>query len=384
MNILFYDMGSFTYKDLLANLAKMGHCCKPFMYHFPNIYDDAYFCDCLHKELCTNTYDIVFSVNFFPLVAKVCNNNHIRYVSWVYDSPLAEGLFPYFEYDTNYIFLFDRLEAEEYLQRGYTRIFHLPLAADTERISKQLGTPSSNTHYNCDVSFIGQLYTSTLDSLLYISPPYIKGYIEGILQAQRRIYGYDFIDELIPDTILDEINRSNTSVFPNATKLNRRGLVHAIHKDITNQERIFLLEELGVHFKTFCYMKDSYSFQSPIKLGGSVDYYSKMPVIFRESKLNLCPTLRSIRSGIPLRALDIMAAGGTLFSNYQTELAEHFEDGVDVIMYSSMDDAIEKAFFYLQNDSIRKQIALNGYQKVKESFNYPKQLTTLFETLASR
>ena len=131
-------------------------------------------------------------------------------------------------------------------------------------------------------------------------------------------------------------------------------------------------------------MKDSYSFQSPIKLGGSVDYYSKMPVIFRESKLNLCPTLRSIRSGIPLRALDIMAAGGTLFSNYQTELAEHFEDGVDVIMYSSMDDAIEKAFFYLQNDSIRKQIALNGYQKVKESFNYPKQLTTLFETLASR
>ena len=35
-----------------------------------------------------------------------------------------------------------------------------------------------------------------------------KGYIEGILQAQLRIYGYYILDELITDDILDAVNAS--------------------------------------------------------------------------------------------------------------------------------------------------------------------------------
>ena len=45
-----------------------------------------------------------------------------------------------------------------------------------------------------------------------------------------------------------------------------------------------------------------------------------MPYVFRNSRINLNITLRSIKSGIPLRCMDIYGAGGFLLSNYQTDL----------------------------------------------------------------
>ena len=103
-----------------------------------------------------------------------------------------------------------------------------------------------------------------------------------------------------------------------------------------------------------------------------------MPCVFRYSKLNLNPTLKCIQSGIPLRALDIMGAKGVLLSNYQPELAEYFENEKDLILYESIEDAIDKADFYLRHEDLRREIALNGYQKVKESFSYPERINTLF------
>lgn len=50
--------------------------------------------------------------------------------------------------------------------------------------------------------------TNPLQVLLYSADDYIKGYIEGILQAQLRVYGYYFINELITNDLLDAINQS--------------------------------------------------------------------------------------------------------------------------------------------------------------------------------
>ena len=90
-------------------------------------------------------------------------------------------------------------------------------------------------------------------------------------------------------------------------------------------------------------------------------------------------TLKSIRSGIPLRALDIMACGGLLFSNYQLELAEAFEDGKELIMYNSIEDAIEKAIFYLQHEECLQLIAERGMQKVREAYTYPERLNKMLQ-----
>ena len=225
---------------------------------------------------------------------------------------------------------------------------------------------------------MGHLYDSPLETLLYPVDDFIKGYIEGILQAQLRIYGYYFLDELITDQLLDTINASFQKIGQTGVALNRRGLSFAVASRITQLERSFLLEQLGQLFDTRFYTTKSHSLKN-VKSCGPVKYGDEMPCIFRCSRLNLNPTLKCIQSGIPLRALDIMGAKGVLLSNYQPELAEYFENGKEVILYESMEDAIDKADFYLKHEEARISIALSGYRKVREFFSYSQRIQELFD-----
>ena len=378
MKILFYDMGSYTYNDFVYYLKKSGHTCKTVYYHFPDKFQDDFFCERFSWYLNNDTYDVVISVNFFPLVAQICDEHHIKYISWCYDSPLEEKLQDYFGYETNYIFLFDRIEVQEYQKAGYDRVFHLPLAVNTDRLDALAFTPKQIAAHLADISFVGQLYESPLGTLLYTADDYVKGYIEGILQSQLRIYGCNLLDNLITDDLLEAVNNSFKKIDQTSLSLNRRGLSYAIATEITHLERSFLLEQFSELFNTHFYTANSYPLNG-VKLCGPVKYANEMPCVFRHSKLNLNPTLKCIQSGIPLRALDIMGARGVLLSNYQPELAEHFEDGTDCIMYTSMEDAVAKADFYLKNNGLREQIAINGYQKVKEDFTYPDRINELFK-----
>lgn len=377
MNILFYDMGSYTYHDFLYYLKKAGHTCKTLYYHFPDKFHDDFFCRRFTEYLSQSAYDVVISVNFFPLVAQLCSLHHIKYIAWCYDSPLEERLAEYFHYETNYIFLFDRIEAAQYQAAGYTQVFYQPLAVNTDRLEALVCDTSQAAAYTADISFVGNLYDSPLETLLYAADDFTKGYIEGSLQAQLRIYGCYILDSLITEDLLQAVNDSFEKIGQTGLKLNRRGLSYAIATKITQLERSFLLEQCGELFDTRFYTAKPCALHG-VTLCGPVKYADEMPFVFRCSRLNLCPTLKCIQSGIPLRALDIMGAGGTLLAGWQPELAEYFENGTDLILYESMEDAIAKADFYLRHEDLRRQIALNGFEKVKENFNYPKQIAALF------
>lgn len=380
MNILFYDMGSYTYQDFLSYLKAAGHTCQTVYYHFPDKFEDAFFCQRFSDYLRKKCYHCVISVNFFPLIAKLCQEYQIPYLSWCYDSPLEERLQNYFHYDTNYIFLFDRVEVSQYQAMGYNRIYHLPLATNCCRLKQLHYNTGQIARFKSDISFIGQLYDSPLTPLLYAADDISKGYIEGILQSQLRVYGYYFIDELLTDELLEAINQSFRQLGQTNAVLNRRGLSYAIATEITHLERSFLLEQLAELFDVHFYTTGSCHLSSKVKLCGPARYHDEMPGIFRYSRLNLNPTLKCIQSGIPLRALDIMASGGVLLSNFQPELAEYFEDGTDVIMYSSMEDAVDKSDFYLKHDTLRKKIAENGHQKTLSAFSYPERIEQIFHT----
>lgn len=379
VKILFYDMGSYTYQDFLYYLRKAGHSCRTVYYHFPDKFEDDFFVRRFSGYLTEDSYDAVISVNFFPLVAKLCAQHHIKYISWCYDSPLEDRLSESFSYETNYIFLFDRAEVAQYQAQGYTRVFHLPLAVNTERLDSLTYTPDQIASYRADVAFVGHLYDSPLDALLYSADTYTKGYIEGILQAQLRIYGYYFLDDVISDELLQNLNDSFQKIGQTTVSLNRRGLSFAIAAQITHLERTFLLEQMGELYDTRYYSTSPYAFTTPVRSCGPVKYHAEMPGVFRYSRLNLCPTLKSIQSGIPLRSLDIMGAGGALLSNFQPELAEYFENEKDVIMYDSMEDAFAKADFYLKHENLRQEIARNGYRRVCQEFSYPERIRQIFE-----
>ena len=115
-----------------------------------------------------------------------------------------------------------------------------------------------------------------------------------------------------------------------------------------------------------------------------MDYVSQMPVVFRNSKINLNMSLRSIQSGIPLRALDIMGAGGFLLSNYQPELAEYFEDGKELALYGNAQELMDKAAYYLAHEEERQQVAAAGLHKVRELFSYEVRVKQMLELINTK
>ena len=141
-----------------------------------------------------------------------------------------------------------------------------------------------------------------------------------------------------------------------------------------------LLDVLSEHYQVQLYGPDKPEKLSKVQWRGSAGYFDEMPRIFKQSKINLNVSLKCTESGIPLRALDIMGSGGFLLTNYQPELAEYFVDGEDLVVYTSLEEAVEKCIYYLEHEEERRQIAQNGYRKVCEQFGYEDRLRTILRT----
>ena len=106
-----------------------------------------------------------------------------------------------------------------------------------------------------------------------------------------------------------------------------------------------------------------------------------MPVMFANSAINLNVTLRNIRTGIPLRALDIMGAGGFLLTNYCPELNEYMTEGKDFVSYIDAGDCCEKAVYYIEHEAERKKIAANGHDRILDMFTYEHQIKKMFDVI---
>ena len=106
-----------------------------------------------------------------------------------------------------------------------------------------------------------------------------------------------------------------------------------------------------------------------------------MPYAFKCAKINLNISLRSIHTGMPLRALDILGCGGFLLTNYQPDFEADFTAGEDYVYYDSREDLLALVDYYLTHDEERKQIAANGYRKAKEKLSYRGQVEKMLDLI---
>ena len=105
----------------------------------------------------------------------------------------------------------------------------------------------------------------------------------------------------------------------------------------------------------------------------------QMPLVFKCSKINLNITLRTIRHGIPQRVLDIMGCRALALTNYQEDVLQYFEDGKELLLYSSVEEAADKCKYYLSHETEAEKIRQNGYKAVRDQFSYARRLNQIWE-----
>ena len=380
MKLLLYDMGSYTQKDIADTLENMGIEYKNVLYTLANIHEDAYFKKRVEELLAIDNYDAVLSVNYFPILADICKESTIPYLSWSYDSPLnINHIEQTLGYETNYVFFFDCVECEKYWKRGYKNVYHLPLAVNTKRLDAIKVSNEDKLRYQADVSMVGQLYKDDFEVLLMPLAEYDKGYLNAAIEVQLMLYGAYILDEVLNEDLLKRMNDAYASIDGSKLRLTKSELAIMAAKHLTHVERTVLLDILSDEYDVHLYGPDKEESLAKVRWHGSAGYFDEMPKVFKESKINLNVSLKCIQSGIPLRVLDILGCGGFLLTNYQPEIAEYFIDGEEVVMYTSMEDAVAKCHYYLEHEEERKQIAANGYQKVKEMFGYQQRIEVMLQ-----
>jgi spore maturation protein CgeB len=228
MNILFFQWFAFMQKGIENALKKMNVSYDVFYYDMKDWDND----DELERKLSDYlknsnvTYDAVFSVNFIPMVSDVCSRlvsefntdryRKLKYISWVYDCPVNIRKTDALKNDCNIIYFFDRIQAESYAKQGVRGAGHMPLAVDTdifaEAINNAFGNVvdnvASNVGNSCisDVAFVGKLYRSDYQYISKYQDEYTRGYLEGIVSTQEKIYGGYVIDDCVNDNIMKCIN----------------------------------------------------------------------------------------------------------------------------------------------------------------------------------
>lgn len=345
-------------------------------YQFSDWEKDEKFCEMLRAKLKTETYQCIFSVNFAPLISDICEEMGIRYVSWVYDSPLHIRNKNSMKNSCNDIYFFDREQARIYAEQGI-RAHHLPLAVDTEIWRKAIGR--KREWKNTDVSMVGQLYQTQYQ---YFSAPlnsYEKGYLEGIINAQLKVYGGYLIPELVTKQLLEAMNEQYKKKSTDGFQMKREELEYLLAQEVTGRERYLALALLSNRFEVQVYSQEKDERLKNVQFCGYADYNSKMPQIFAESRINLNISLKTIRTGIPLRVLDIMGCGGFVISNYQEEIAEYFQIGQECEVYDNLEDLVLKTDFYLKNESLRQKISIAGLEKVKSAFSFEDRILKMLK-----
>lgn len=386
MKLLFYRYGSICEPDIISGFEELGLQIEEITEEVTNKNLSPQKCIQITSDfLLEHNVDFVFSINFFPILSEVCNIFKLPYLCWIVDSPVMELFTTSIQNPWNRIFIFDRTIYEEISPLNPGCVFHLPLATNIAQKSELIAGASSKTqnYYTASISFIGSLYTEkcAYDRLNSSASPYLTGYLNGLMEAQLKVYGYYFIEDVLPEEIVEEF----VEHFPNFYRLPGESFLTDkitlaqlyLGTKITVMERDRLMQHLSKRFNVTIYTGSNTSAYPGLINRGLAKTLTEMPLIFHGSNINLNITAKSIRSGLPLRIWDILGSGGFCLTNYQAEIPELLQIGEHLDTYSSFDELEEKTAYYLDHPDIRKEIAYTGYEIVKNYHTYPVRLETM-------
>lgn len=386
MNILIYRYNSICEDAVIRGLKELGHTVYEVILEVENKSPSGQeILDAVVMGMEKSNADIIFSINYYPALSEIARVYKLLYYSWIVDAPVLELYSKTIKNRCNRVFIFDSELYREISVYNPYNIFYLPLASDCDFYQKAIRHASlaDIEKYTHNISFVGSLYTEKCpyDKVKNLSPK-ISGYLHGIMKAQEKIYGYYFVEELLSDELVDEFVKNYDGYYLAGEEdllTKKRTLAQFyIGNKITAMERVDTFKYLSEKFEVDIYTASDTKEIPKLKNHGTIMTHTQMPIVFNKSTINLNPTSKPIRSGIPLRIFDLLACEGFVLCNYQSDLLNEFLPGEELDIYSSIEELEEKIRYYLSHTDVCREIAHNEYEKVSKRHTYPLRLEQMF------
>ncbi len=386
--LLIYRWGSISEPSLVEAVKEIGWPYTEFSKEMKDYHGDGEFAGEMIKVIHGQQIGAVFSYDYFPLISMICEINRIPYLSWIYDCPQYTLQSETLKSPFNYIFCFDGSYAQRIKDMGAVSCFHFPLAGVGRQLmwieEEERKAHSLCGKYKCDISFVGNLYNEDKNRLRRAKlSDYASGYVEGLVESQLLVYGYNFLKESLSHLIVEEIvEKCGLSLGDGYRQDAARMAADAVGMEVTGRERERTLGKISEKYPVYFYTSSQLPrrlVKENVKNMGYADYQKEMPFIFHNSKINLNITSRTIETGIPQRVFDILSCGGFCLTNYQPEIDQYFTDGEDLAMYTSLEEMMDKADYYLTHEKERMEIAQNGYKRIRENFELKDKVAEILQ-----
>ncbi len=132
-----------------------------------------------------------------------------------------------------------------------------------------------------------------------------------------------------------------------------------------NPERVHLLNKMKKRFNTYyerCFLE-------------------KMSEVFSRSKIVFH---KSVRNDLAMRVFEVLASGSLLLANEArgSGLADLFQDRKHIVIYRNEKELMDLADYYLRNEAERKEIAVDGMEKVLKEHTYSHRAEEMVRTLS--
>ena len=381
-----YRWKAYNYLDIKETFIQLGFEVDEIRQHLEHYDVNEEFADVLRAKIKSSSYAFVFTVNYFPVISDVCQELGLPYVIWTCDNPLISMYHQSVFNDVNRIFTFDRSNLLEFQQMGVKNIWYMPLAVDAGRIQHILSVSSDAElrPYRNEAAFVGSLYEkNSYDRIRPQLSEYLQGYFDSALAIQSTLFGGNILERCLTVDIQAELGKY-LELQKSDDSFSNIGLIFSVttlgFKAAQLQRKKALLE-LSKHMQTSIYSNSDTSDLATVDYRGSVEYWTQMPKVFNQTRINLNFTIPNIITGIPLRIWDALGSGGFLLTNFQSELPQYFKNDTDLVWFLSIEEMADKAQYYLSHDTEREKIAAAGLENVMKNHTYISRIQRILELI---
>lgn len=349
MNIVICSVGEEIETSIAAVLKKLGYVIYEFRKEIKDQDYDLEYLQDLVNFIDEKSIDMAWSIDYLPIISRVCSMKHKLYISWIIRESWNTLYSDTIRNSINYIFIGEETIAEKFYKVNPGHIFYLSPGAAIKEVSILPDT-------------VGLCFLDTKYTIYYMkedSREYLKGYVRGMVEAQKRIHGYHFLPKLLTKKLINEIEGvlSEAEKGKDYTKKAVSDMIDDFLCDtITKDER----EEVVKHIEKM----GTYKINKGI------------------SQINVNITSRKWKTGIPYDTLQIMGSGGFLLTNYQPRMEEYFCIGDEIVVYEDKKDLIDKINYYMLHEEERKEIASKGKKKVEEFYTLEHRIADMFYLLS--
>ena len=136
-------------------------------------------------------------------------------------------------------------------------MYYVPLAVNTDRMKRMSAAQEQNRSrftevYGGDIAFVGAMYNekhNLYDKLDGISD-FTRGYLDSVMNAQRKVYGHFFLEEVLNGEILKDMLNS-LPLEPNNDGVETIQYLYAdyfLARKMANDDRTEIMSRLGRDF----------------------------------------------------------------------------------------------------------------------------------------